>query len=318
MAPRALIPVVLSAMLLMAAPARAQEQPADPDATLVEELVVTARYGGPAFWRVEDADTVVYVLGTPSLAPKRMQWDQLLFMRRLRGANAVLVPARGMRVKLTGAPAAAIAYMRLKSGPYEDRMDAAGRARFAAARASLGKPARDYGTNHPLAAALLLIDDYRERHQLTDQDPTKLIRLLAEQNGVPVKSRTYDLGPLLSKVASAPRSASAVCLDEVLSEIEAGPGRTLAAARAWSEGDVGGALAAERTYERCLSTAPGAAAFDARVKADQAAQIAEALKTPGHAIAVVQLRPLLSQGGVLDRLRAQGFTVKTPGEDTGR
>jgi hypothetical protein len=30
---------------------------------------------------------------------------------------------------------------------------------------------------------------------------------------------------------------------------------------------------------------------------------------------VVQLRPLLSQGGVLDRLRSQGFTVKTPGEE---
>jgi hypothetical protein len=31
-------------------------------------------------------------------------------------------------------------------------------------------------------------------------------------------------------------------------------------------------------------------------------------------VAVVQLRPLLSQGGVLDRLRAQGLEVKTPGD----
>ena len=43
--------------------------------------------------------------------------------------------------------------------------------------------------------------------------------------------------------------------------------------------------------------------------------IAGALKQPGHAIVLVQLRPLLAQNGVLDRLHAQGFTVKTPGED---
>jgi hypothetical protein len=55
--------------------------------------------------------------------------------------------------------------------------------------------------------------------------------------------------------------------------------------------------------------------FDARVKADQVAAIEAALKKPGHAVAVVQLRPLLAKGGVLDQLRAKGYQVKTPGED---
>ncbi len=312
------IGAALLALALAALPAAAQAPaaPADPDATLVEELVVTARYGGPAFWRVEDADTVVYVLGTPSVAPKRQQWDQQLFMRRLRGANVVILPARGLRVRLAGSPAAAISYLRLKSStPYEERLPATTRARFVAARERLGQPAKHYGTNHPLAAALILINDYRETHQLTDQDPNKLIRLLAQQNRVPVQARTYDLGPLLSQVAKVPRSSASVCLEEVLAEVEAGPGRTLAASRAWADGNVLGALAAERTYERCLSVAPGAAAFDARVKAELAAQIQAALQTPGHAIAVVQLRPLLSQGGVLDRLQKAGVMVKPPGAE---
>jgi hypothetical protein len=130
-----------------------------------------------------------------------------------------------------------------------------------------------------------------------------------------VQAKTYDLGPLLGSVAKVSRAAGEVCLQEVLGEVEAGPGGVLAAAKAWANGDVPGALAQERTYERCLSVAPGAAAFDAKTKADEAQLIADALKKPGHAIAVVQLRPLLSQGGILDRLRAQGFTVKTPGEE---
>jgi hypothetical protein len=59
---------------------------------------------------------------------------------------------------------------------------------------------------------------------------------------------------------------------------------------------------------------PGAADFDARAKADQVAAIEAALAKPGHALAVVQLRPLLAKGGVLDQLRAKGYQVKTPGE----
>ncbi len=312
-----LVPACFAALLAVL-PARAQAPdapPVYPDETLVEELVVVARYGGPAFWRVEDADTVVYVLGTPSLAPKRMQWDRSQFERRLKGANEVILPAAGNTVKLKGVPAAAVAYLRLRSStPFEERLDPETRARFAAARESLGQPAKAYGTSHPLAAAILMINHYRDRHELTDQDPNKLVRELARQAGVRVRSKSYDLGPLLMRVANISQPSAQVCLDETLDQVRAGPGRTLAATRAWAEGDVPGALTNERILERCLAVAPGAAAHDARIKADQAQMIAEALQRPGHAIALVQLRPLLSQGGVLDRLRSQGFVVKTPGE----
>ena len=93
-----------------------------------------------------------------------------------------------------------------------------------------------------------------------------------------------------------------------MGEIEAGPGRTLAASRAWADGDVAGALGAERSYERCIAVTPGAQAFDARVKKDLAKDIETALKTPGHAIAVAPLRTLLAQGGVLDQLQAEPLT----------
>src|SRR3546814_11567843 len=65
----------------------AQPVPGDPDAVLVEELVVTARLPGPAWWRVSDADPTVYVLGSPSIAPKHMAWDRSVFERRLKDAN---------------------------------------------------------------------------------------------------------------------------------------------------------------------------------------------------------------------------------------
>ena len=288
----------------------------DPDGTLVEELVVTARLPGPAWWRVSDADTTVYVLGVPSIAPKRMQWDRTIFERRLQGANLVILPFVNVRAKLSGSIGAAINLLRLKSGgPFEARLDPATRARFVAVRTRLGHDAKHYGTNNPLAAGVQLAIDYRDKSSLTNSDPAKLVRYLAQQKRVKVVEKSYDLGPQLGGILRTPASVGRICFDEVLAQAEAGPGVTLAAARAWAEGDVRAALDNERTYERCLAVITGGRSYDARTKADTAAAIATALKTPGHAIALVPLRPLLAQNGVLERLRALGFTVTTPGEE---
>ncbi len=316
-----LFALVLAAALAAPAWAQVPLTPAapiagDPDGVLVEELVVTGRLPGPAWWTVSDGAATVYVLGSPSLAPKRMAWDRALFERRLEGANVVILPFQDLKVTVTGVFGAAWNFLRLRGGgPFEATLDPAAKARFVAARSGLGQPADHYATRNPLAAGLRLATDYREHTSLTTSDPTKLIKLLAGRAKVPVLQRSYDLGPLMGAILRTPQAAGRACFDEVLAQVEAGPGVTLAAARAWADGDVRGALGNERTYERCIASVPGAQAFDARVKADQVADIEKALKTPGHAIAVVQLRPLLAQGGVLDQLRSKGFTVKTPGEE---
>lgn len=310
-------------VLSMGAPAgaqipltRAPPDPRDPDAVILEELVVVARDKGPAWWRVSNGDSTVYVLGVPSLAPKHMQWDRAVFERRLSGASVVILPFQDVRVRLSTSLGAAWNYLRLKSRtPFEETLDAERRMRFQEARTRVGQPAQRYGTKNPLAAGLLLLTDYRDRSDLTNTDPLKLIKGLTRQAKVPIWQKSYDIAPQLGAILKTPPQAGLACLDEVVAQVRAGPGVTLSAARAWADGDTQGALANERTYERCINLVAGAAAFDARVKADQVAEIEQALKAPGHAIAVVQLRPLLSQGGVLDRLRAAGYTVKTPGEE---
>ena len=314
---------LLAAAVVLAAPALAQiplthsrPDPNDPDAVLVEELVVTARLPGPAWWTVSNETSKVYILGAPSLAPKHMAWDRAIFDRRLAGANAVLLPVQDVRVTATGAFGAAANYLRLRSGsPFEETLDPAARARFEAARTGLGQPARHYATKNPLAAGLILDADYHTKFGLTTSDPTKLIKLLAGRARVPVTQRSYDIGPLMGAMLRTPESAGRSCFNEVLKLVEAGPGGTLAATRAWAQGDVRGALSNERTYERCIALAPGAQTFDARMKADMVADLERVLAKPGHAIAVVPLRTLLAQGGVLDRLRSKGFTVTTPGDE---
>lgn len=292
----------------------ARPDPNDPDAMLVEELVVTGRLPGPAWWTVSNGATTVYVLGAPSLAPKHMDWDRAVFERRLAGASVVILPFQDLRVTVTGAFGAAFNFLRLRGGgPFEATLEGPAKVRFVAARTKVGQPAQHYATRNPLAAGLILATDYRLSLGLTTSDPTKLIKLLAGRARVPVSQKSYDLGPLMGSIIRTPQAAGRACLDEVMAQVEAGPGVTQAATRAWAQGDVRGALANERTYERCIASVPGAQTFDARVKADQVAAIEQALKRPGHAIAVVPLRPLLAQGGVLDQLRSKGFTVTTPG-----
>ena len=59
---------------------------------MVEALVVNAKLPGPAWWRVSDADTTIYILGTPPALPRDMAWDQSVLDHRLDGAFALIVP----------------------------------------------------------------------------------------------------------------------------------------------------------------------------------------------------------------------------------
>jgi uncharacterized protein YbaP (TraB family) len=313
-------PALLAALALAALPAKAQTPPPpaapDPNETLVSELVVVGRLPGPAWWRVVDADTTVYVLGVPSLAPRKMQWDRGVFERRLQGANVVVLPFVNIRAKALSSVTLAFNLARLKSGgPYENRLDPATRDRFVKVRTRLGYEAKHYSTANPLAAGVQLAIDYRDRSDLTNMDPAKLVRYLAQLKRVKVIEKSYDLSGQLGGILKTPGDVGRLCFDEVLNQAEAGPGVTLAAAKAWAAGDVPGALENERTYERCLAATSGGRAYDERMKADEVAAIKSALQAPGHAIVLVPLRPLLAQNGVLDRLHAQGFTVKTPGEE---
>jgi len=85
--------------------------------------VVTGRLPGPAWWRVSDADTTVYVLGAPSVMPKSLPWDESVLLRRLEGANRVILPFNQVSVSLLTVPGAAFNLLRLRSRtPYEETL----------------------------------------------------------------------------------------------------------------------------------------------------------------------------------------------------
>ena len=309
-----LIAALAAALAVLPAAAPGQAPPVDPDETLVEEFVVQGRLPGPAWWRVSDGDTTVYVLGVPSAFPKGLDWNKVVLERRLAGASQIVLPFNEIKIGIADIPGSLLGLPGIRTRDMESELSPPIRERFVRARTSLGKTEKTYEKWKPFIAALMLVGHFRDSEKITAADPGKTIRRMAEARGVKVVMKSYSAGPLVRSVARISPAAGQACMADALSEVEAGSARVRLAGEGWAAGDVRAALSQERGFERCLAAVPGAEAFNARFKADQAGAIARALKTPGHAVAVVQLRPLLAQDGVLARLRAQGFKVLDPGQ----
>lgn len=282
----------------------------DPEAVLLDELIVEARLPGPAWWKVTDGDSTVYVLGAPNALPKGLTWDQTILKRRLEGANQLILPAAATAgLGDIGGLLALRKQARRDVAPLPSALQT----RVDAASARLGKKSDRYLEWKPVAGALMLLSDNRKVTRIDPSQPhAAVIKAAKKAKLKSARAATYEAVVLGRAVMAAPDSIGQTCLEVALDEVEAGPSAFEATARAWAQGNVRAAVDGRRGYDLCINGLPGMADQLNKANADQAAAIAWALKTPGHSVALMGLRSLLSQNGVLDRLRQQGFAVSTP------
>jgi hypothetical protein len=256
----------------------------------------------------------VYILGGPeSDLPADVDWDRSVFERRLQGAHTFITGA-SIRVGLSGVPALLRLRGRLKSGtPLEQTLAPPLRARFVAARQALGQPAERYAGWTPLVAGQRLVSDSRGagrwRNVRGEMEAAAKRRRLkprttAALDGTPfVREATAALTPEIHQR----------CLEAALDDVERA-GRMRRAAQGWATGDLRAALDAPRSFDRCLLLLAGGEAMWRRATNNQAADVVAALKTPGHAVAVIGLRRLMAEDGVLQQLRAAGYEVRGPAD----
>ena len=307
--------MLLAASFIAAGPSPPPPSANDREATVVEALVVAARVRGPAWWRVSNGSSTVYVLGVPGGLPKGLGWDTTELERRLTGAN-VLIGTPAVSVGLGDVIPLWGASRKLRSkSPMEDLLPPDVRARFDLARAAISHDPNAYEGWTPAIAGLQLVGDYRKQAKLDGAEPVRTITRLAGKYGVKVKpSGVYRFLPLVKAAEGQIADAGPACMDDALHEIEAGPAAFRAAGEGWARGDVRASLRAERGYEKCLSRFPEGDELVTRTMTDATNAIAGALSKPGHSVAIVNLRTLLAQGGVLQELQARGYKVSTPDE----
>lgn len=292
--------------------------PVDSQANLVEELIVNARLPGPAWWKVTDADTTVYVMGVPAFMPDKLDFDDSVLRRRLDGASILIIGQQpdisilGLLSLIPGRGKQFIA-----ERPMRETLPPDLRARLEKQLKARGKPATEFDKWKPALAGFVIANRGGDNVSISLGKDTDRFRDLAKSKAVAVKPRVkklddYDLIGMVKSLADAPQPLQELCLDAGLKQAENGLASIRETAEQWAEGQVREVVSAERGYQRCLASTPWIARQFKDGQDDAVGAITSALKKPGKAVAIIELRSLLTEDGVLDRLRAKGFTVVAP------
>ena len=292
----------------------------DPNENLVEELVVNARLPGPAWWKVSDGDTTVYVLGVPAMVPTDTKADESVLRRRLDGAN-VLIMGQEADVSVMRLIALAVGGRKLfvSERPMRETLPPELRERLEARlKATKQKPGSMDDTK-PAFAGFIVANSQDGSVSISVGGVTDRIRDIAKSRDLAKRPRIrnlpgYSLVDAIKALATAPEPLQHLCLDAGLRQAESGQGGIKDTARRWADGQVRDVVAADRGFQRCLDSTPSIARELREGRDDAVNAIEAALKKPGKAVAVIELRSLLARDGVLDQLRAKGFKVTTPDE----
>ncbi len=310
--------LVVSVGLMLACATWAMAAPppsSDPEAAIVEELVVTARNPAPAWWRVEKNGATVYILGvldTP--IPPDVRWRREELDARLKGADRLIVGPR-LHAGLEDLFGLLGLWTHLRiSGNLEDTLAPSLRTRFVVERERLGKGAEPYAHWRPMVAGQILLRDARPAGST---DVGRQIRSEAGRLDIAVRpAGEYDLVPFArTALGSLTAVSEGACLASALDDAEAGQDIYRQAALGWAHGDVATALKAPRHFDRCLLLMAGGPDLWRRSTDDLAEAIVRATDTPGHSVAIVPLRRLLAKDGLIDSLQARGLKVIGPADD---
>ncbi len=288
---------------------------AEPEAWPDTEVVVKGRVSvSPALWRVQKGDTQVIILGILPVFPKSQGWNSKRVENALRGARGLITPPTsnpnffdmmGMLSKK------ALPNKQLLKNVLTPAMNA----RYEATARRADVDIHDFAHDKPVWAGARLRREVLQRRGLSADEPLATIIRLANRQGVPVRAAAkYKVGPIFKDVNTMDAAASEACLGYALDDIDFDMDRAPKAALAWAQGDI---RTVRANYQgsalmKCLAGSDQAAALNERSAIDAMTAITAAFAKPGKTVAVLPLALLLRKGGVLERLRAQGYAVSAP------
>lgn len=298
-------------------------------------ITVTGTQPGPGLWKVAKGDHVLWVLGTQSPLPRRMQWHSTEVEDAIAASQEVIYPpSLGISVdtggffrslllvpKMYGArknpdgktlrdvlpPALYARWLPLREH-YLGRGASAERMRPLFAAGALWEEAMD---DNDLAASGIVMPVIRrvvKAHGLRETSPKKILKIT-------------DPKALLAEMEHA-QLEDTQCLQATVQRLEAGPDRLKARANAWAIGDVAALRALPDTdqNEACADAAMespalrrrGGAGIDAEVERLWLEAAEKALAGNASTFAVLPIGNLLSGDGYLSKLAARGYEVTEP------
>lgn len=323
-----------------------EEAPADPSAPLLpvaedasgalvfDALVVSGEQPGPGLWRVSKGEHVMWVIGTLTPLPRRMQWISREVEEVIANSQRVLLPPTAKLTKDIGIVQGAFllpSAMASRKNPGKESLQQVVPPELYARWLALKERyiGRDRGVEkqRPLFAAFRLYQKAIEGKRLSrDGVVQPLVNKTAKRHKVPVEQPTIlvDIGKPRQAIRdfAKTRLDDLDCFEKTLDRIEDDLELMRERANAWATGDI------ERLRELPF-TDQNQTCADAILKAgiarergldDLRLRFAEAwleaaervLAEHRSSFAVLPMAELLKDDGYIATLRARGYEVEEP------
>lgn len=311
-----------------------EEPPLPASLNDLDTIAVSGRYSGPGLWKVRSGDRVMWILGTQSPLPKRMEWDSAHVERRVAEAQELLMPPTadldadvGFFRGLTLLPSLFKARKNPDGKTLRDVLPADQYARWQVLKKRYIGGDGDIEEWRPVFAALELYEKAIKRSGMS-QDPvaSDAVRKAAKRSKVKITTPTIKIK--IANAKSALREFSSAALDDqdcfrrTLDRIEGDLGTMAGRANAWAEGDIETlrnlpyqnqlTVCSEVFTGTAMARKQGMQDIRARLENIWLAAADKALRENASTFAVLPMHQLLQADGLLQRLAAKGYVIEEP------
>ncbi|GHA76145.1 TraB/GumN family protein [Cognatilysobacter bugurensis] len=300
----------------------------------LDAVVVSGVVSGPGMWKVRKGDHTLWVLGTLSPLPKKIEWvsrdvDAVLGVAQevIWQPSLVIGTDVGMFRLMTLAPKALGARKNPGGETLQDVVPAEMYARWLPLKQKYVGRGGGIEKWRPMFAAMELFDEAMDDVGLVEGGvvgPT--IERAIKRRKIPVSSPSVKIAiedpkQLLNEFRST-KLDDLECFGKTLDRLESDVDAMRERANAWAVGDVDAlrALPYSDQNEACMQAAMRAGVMQKRVKRDIDAEVRDAwMQAAEKALAknsvtfsTLPMRELLKPDGYLAQLQAKGYEVEAP------
>ena len=326
---------VCSLFLVSICNAQTTDTPTTPAADEIDEVLIIGEQPGPSLWKVYKDDHVLWVLGTLSPLPKKMQWRSQHAETALRNSQELLLPPTAELDAGFFSMAAMIpSLIGIQKSPdgssLQDLLPAETYAQWLSLKAKyIGK---DNGVEkyRPLFAGSKLIDKSIEKSGLLAEDIAwGKVEKIAKKEKIEITRPTllFKLNNPRAAVKKFKKSNmdDIPCFSQILHRIEPDLTDMRARANAWAIGDVEmlSKLPVANYEATCFAAAMSSSISEEqelkempeKLEALWLTSAEEALTNNQSTFAILPIGEILKQDGYIAKLRDRGYRVEGFGFD---
>ncbi|MEO9461564.1 MAG: TraB/GumN family protein [Marinomonas sp.] len=276
-------------------------------------IVVTAQRSGAPMWTIDTDKGAIILVGEIAAVPKSTPWQPDRLKEASAEASRVIIraqpkvsPGDVFRLMFKGGSFTKLPSKTVSS----DYLSGEELTRLTALETKYDK---DYARGSFLMTAFDLLARRLDFDDETTKDATEIVRKAAKKADVPIARPQRMRGKdLLDDLAGAEPASHIPCLTAAMTATEIGPDLIERRGNDWRKYDVPAVMAnpLEIALGQCWPWADSD--LGTEIRSSWVAMIEESVPAEGVTLAVLPLRVLAEDKGVLDQLEARGFDIAGP------